>query len=129
MSGLAAKLPLSISPDIGAYEALNTIKEVAAQNIKMIVFTNPGERVMDAFFGVGVRRYLFRQNTLETHSYLKAKIKKQIAKYLPYVKIEKLHIDSTATNPQLPENFIKVVLQYKISPYNISSVLELPVSA
>ena len=65
MSGLAARLPLGISDSEGPYDLLQTIKEVAAQNLKMLVFTNPGERIMDISFGVGVRRFLLRQNIRE----------------------------------------------------------------
>ena len=39
MAGLGARLPLLISDSEGAYDLLQTIKEVAAQNIKMVVFT------------------------------------------------------------------------------------------
>ena len=52
MAGLAARLPLQTSLTDGVYDLLKDIKSVTAQNIKMIVFTNPGERVMDINFGV-----------------------------------------------------------------------------
>ena len=58
MPGLAARLPLLISESEGPYDLLQTIKQVAAQNLKMVIFTAPGERIMDINFGVGIRRYL-----------------------------------------------------------------------
>ena len=129
MSGLAAKLPLTITPPGEAYGLLATIEEVAAQNIKMVVFTNPGERVMDPAFGVGVRRFLFRQNTLETHDTLRNRIRQQINKYLPYVKIDRIFVDSILSNPELPENYIKVLLRYHIPPNSKPLALELPITA
>ena len=128
MSGLAARLPLQASPEDGAYDLLTSIEEVAAQNIKMVVFTNPGERIMDPAFGVGIKRFLFRQNAYETHDVLRTRIREQIAKYLPYVEIQRILMDSALTNPELPENYLKVVLQYKIPTQNRTLVLELPIS-
>ena len=129
MAGLGARLPLLVSDAEGAYDLLQTIKEVAAQNIKMVVFTNPGERVMDPAFGVGIKRFLFRQNNEETYRVLKNRIRQQIGRYLPYVKISKLFINSPINNPEIPENFMGLVIEYKIHPYNQTDVLELSVSA
>ena len=129
MPGLAARLPLLISESEGPYDLLQTIKQVAAQNLKMVVFTNPGERVMDIDFGVGIRRYLFRQNVTETHDMLNTRVREQIARYLPYIKITDLQIDSPISNANLPDNFMKLRLAYKINPYNQTDVLELSITA
>ena len=128
MAGLAARLPLLISESDGPYDLLQSIKEVAAQNVKMVVFTNPGERIMDINFGVGIKRFLFRQNTRETHDILRSRIREQITRYLPYIKILELQIDSPLTNPNMPDNFMKLRLAYKIRPHNLREVLELSIS-
>ena len=128
MPGLAARLPLLISDSDGPYDLLETIKEVAAQNLKMVVFTNPGERIMDANFGVGIRRFLFRQNIRESHDELRGRIEEQVRTYLPYVRIVTIDIQSPITNPDFPDNFVNVRLEYKIRPYNQREVLELPIS-
>mgnify|MGYP003116532686 FL=1 len=129
MPGLGARLPLNTSLEDGPYELLQDIKQVAAQNIKMLIFTNPGERIMDINFGVGIKRYLFRQNTQITYNTLKGRIREQLATYLPYVKIEKLYINSPLNNPNLPENFMGLRIEYKIVPFNERDVLELSVSS
>lgn len=129
MSGLAAKLPLTITSAKEAYNLLQTIEQVAAQNIKMVVFTNPGERVMDADFGVGIRRFLFKQNVTFTHDTLRQRVLQQINKYLPYVEIQRLLIDSPETNPELPDNYMKLLLRYRIPPSSRTLVLELPITA
>ena len=129
MQGLAASLPLKASDTDGPYELLQTIKEVAAQIIKMIVFTNPGERVMNPNFGVGIKRFLFRQNAPETHRVLENRIRQQIGMYLPYVKILRVYLNTPFNNPDVPENFMGIILEYKISPFNERDVLELSISA
>ncbi len=128
MPGLAARLPLIISDSDGPYDLLETVKEVAAQNLKMVVFTNPGERIMDTSFGVGIRRFLFRQNVRESHDELRTRIRQQVTTYLPYIKITEIAIDSPLTNSDIPDNFMVVRLLYRIDPYNEVEVLELPIS-
>ena len=129
MPGLAARLPLLISESEGPYDLLQTIKEVAAQNLKMVIFTAPGERIMDINFGVGIRRYLFRQNVTQTHDVLVNRIREQVAIYLPYIKILDLEVDSPISNPSMPENLMTLRLVYKIDPYEQTDVLELSISA
>ena len=129
MPGLAARLPLLISESEGPYDLLQTIKEVAAQNLKMVIFTAPGERIMDINFGVGIRRYLFRQNVSQTHDALTSRIREQVAIYLPYIKIMDLQVDSPISNPSMPENLMALRLVYKIDPYDQTDVLELSISA
>ena len=46
MSSLSVALPLRYSTTDG-YEMNKSIKDVLKQNLKMLVLTNPGERVMD----------------------------------------------------------------------------------
>ena len=58
MSSISIKLP--ITPDSGnGYTMIKTIKKMVNQNLKMLILTIPGERVMDPNFGVGVQKYLF----------------------------------------------------------------------
>ena len=58
MPGLSPKLPLSID-EIDGLATNKDFREVARQNLKMIVLTSPGERIMPADYGVGLRRMLF----------------------------------------------------------------------
>ena len=60
---LSITLPLSLGDSDGPYLTHDDMESVAAQNLKMIVLTSPGERVMDSSFGVGIRSYLFEQAT------------------------------------------------------------------
>ena len=39
--------------------SLSELKEVVEQNLKMVLLTNPGEKIFNLEFGVGLRRYLF----------------------------------------------------------------------
>ena len=62
MQGFSPKLPLSLDPRDG-FLLTKSLPEVVAQNLRMLILTSPGERVMIPAFGVGLYNYLFELNT------------------------------------------------------------------
>ena len=133
MSGISPKLPLYIDPVDGI--ALNkTLKQMTRQNLKMIILTSPGERIMHPKFGVGLRRYLFMNNTQSTLSDINRKIEEQIRTYLPSVRIRSIkflsengeEIRSSFENSS-SSNYIKLVLDYEIPSAFVSDTLDIKV--
>ena len=127
MAGFSPKLPLTLDSDDG-YALTKTIKEVAKQNFTMLVLTNPGERIMDPEFGVGILAYLFENNTPGVYSQIDARIREQASKYLPFIIIESIDFKSPVTNPGLTDNFLGVSISYNIKRLNIGDVLEIPLN-
>ena len=72
--GLSPKLPLTYDESEG-YRMNKKFAEMVLQNLKMLLLTNPGERIMEPDFGVGLKRYLFEQNIDAVHGDIHAKIK------------------------------------------------------
>ncbi len=133
MSGISPKLPLYIDPVDGI--ALNkTLKQMTRQNLKMIILTSPGERIMYPKFGVGLRRYLFMNNTQSTLSDINRKIEEQVRTYLPSVRIRSIkflsengeEIRSSFENSS-SSNYIKLVLDYEIPSAFVSDTLDIKV--
>jgi phage baseplate assembly protein W len=116
MAGYSAALPL-IEDSNDGFRLLQTLQQVALQNVKMILFTEPGERIWDLNFGVGIKRYLFEQNTPSRRNELKLRISNQISTYLPYINIIKLDINAISENDEIIEtsNFLKVTMLFSIS--------------
>ena len=90
--GYSAQLPLQYSPEDGHYVLLKSIRSVGQQNLKMLVLTNPGERIMNPDFGVGISRYLFQQEGNFTSGVIQNRIVSQVNKYLPYIEITNIDI-------------------------------------
>ena len=122
--GLSIALPLSLDEKAGPYKSNVTLDEVAQQNIKMIVLTNPGERVMAPDFGVGIRNYLFEQETPFLINDIRTRIGNQVEKYAPFIKIRELNIDVDSDN-----GFLSVQIKYAVPAGGIVSDLTIPVSA
>lgn len=116
MAGYSAALPL-IEDSNDGFRLLQTLQQVALQNVKMILLTEPGERIWDLNFGVGIKRYLFEQNTPSRRNQLELRISNQISTYLPYINILKLDINAISENDEIIEtsNFLKVTMLFSIS--------------
>jgi phage baseplate assembly protein W len=93
----------------------------AKQNLKMIILTDKGERIMNPDFGVGLRRYLFENisngnilkdgNLEKLETKLFQDISKQVSRYATNITINDLKIEV------LSENEINVKLYYTVDGF------------
>jgi len=79
--------PVSYDSESGFYSATSSMLEVAAQNLKVLFLTIPGERIYHPRFGIGIEKYIFEMDTQSLRTSMTARISEQISRYLPYVKI------------------------------------------
>ena len=102
---------LPFAPDkITGFTQNMTLQQVASQNLINLILCVPGERIMHAGFGVGLRNYLFRMNNSGTRTHLKARIKAQVADYLPYIEIVNISFNGSDIDSYL----LKIDLSYAI---------------
>ena len=126
-SGISAKLPLTVSNTFGAYNLITDYKALAIQNLKMLILTCPGEKMMDINFGVGLRRYLFEQNGASTYGEIDQAIREQVASHLPYIQINSIEFTVPEDSPDFYPHTIDLDLKFKIIPLQINSTLNVKV--
>ena len=123
MPGFSPKLPLQIDTLDGI--GLNkTFAEVVKQNLKMLLLTIPGEKIMDPDFGVGLSRFLFESNDSGTHRLIETKIAEQLSYYYPFVEIVSLDI-SPNRNQVDRAHTLSIELRYVITAESLEDVLEI----
>ena len=139
MSGLTPKLPIVLDPDNG-FMLIKTFRELAIQNLKNVLLTSPGERVMDPEFGCGIRKYLFQQNHETTYLEIEGRIQNQVVKYLPFIALMGITFSSPTVgedhNPGaghgdrgssiLDGNFLGIEIKFKVIPLGVNETLNLP---
>ena len=59
MSAIGPKLPLIRDDVFGHFSLFTEYKDEIRQNLKNLLLTAPGERMMNPDFGVGLRHFLF----------------------------------------------------------------------
>ena len=124
MPGFSPKLPLVLDEEDG-YALTKDLKEVAKQNFKMLVLTNPGERIMDPTFGVGILAYLFENNTPAVYQQIESRIRQQAEKYLPYITVENVQFSGPIGDPDIADNFLGVSISYSIQRLGVRDTLQI----
>lgn len=94
MAGFAPKLPLKLSTDQG-YTLISDLKALSKQNFLMLLLTNPGERIMDSNFGVGIRRLLFENDSPFLRINFEQRLKNQVQIYAPYISVTNIKYGNT----------------------------------
>ena len=72
MSSLAVKLPIN-KDSINGYQMIDNFEDLIKQNLKMLVLTAPGERVMEPNYGAGLRNFLFENFNNQTFTIVTGK--------------------------------------------------------
>tara|TARA_R100000808_G_C2076833_1_gene102205 strand:+ start:174 stop:707 length:534 start_codon:yes stop_codon:yes gene_type:complete len=125
MSGYAPKLPLQTNGPQGYYNITN-LQSLAKQNLKNLLLTNPGERIMLADFGVGLRNFLFEPNTIETRDIIRTTLIQQANKYLPYIDIGDIVIQDLSSAGNSPASVITlhINVNYFVIPLALPDELD-----
>ena len=76
----------------GWFSSTETTLEAVKTNIKMLLKTNTGERLMQPKLGLNLRRYLFEQITGETLLSIKNHIIDSFKVWLPFVEIKNIDV-------------------------------------
>ena len=119
--------------EINGYALNQNFKEVARQNLKMVILTSPGERIMIPEFGVGIRNYLFENVNTSTFNTIRQRIINQVASYLPYITIRNIEFTSerndgiSGVEPSSNSNYVNIQIRYSVPSMFISDTLILQI--
>jgi len=119
MSSLNVKLPITRN-DIDGYTMIKDLKTLLNQNLKMIILTNPGERVMDPNFGVGINSYLFDNFNNSIYTDIRNRVNEQVAEYLPVITIDSITFDGSDED----RNLLGISISYSIPSIGVKDLLE-----
>lgn len=119
MASIGPKLPLTLDSGDG-YTSIKTLRSMVKQNLKMLVLTNPGERVMEPEFGVGIRQFLFENFQSDVYARIDERIREQVNIYLPVISINRLEFGRLKQD----ENLLSLRLEYSIPDIGIRDLLE-----
>ena len=113
------KIPFQL--ENGNFVNNSDILENIKQKMKMIVLTNPGEKIMEPTFGVGIRKYLFENKkskinekfgnriissqTVDVVQQIKNDINNQVILFLPEIQLKNISVTTE-------ENSINVTVNY-----------------
>ena len=124
-TGYSAYLPLTFDQIDGPYRLNKTLKDVGRQNLKMLVLTNPGERIMNPDFGVGISQFIFEPETDIMFLNIRQRIINQVQEYLPYILINSINISRIEDL----ESGVSVKIDYSIESVAFREILEVGITS
>ena len=77
--------------DVNLFKGTQTVKEQVKSNLINLLLTEPGERINEPNFGVGLKNLLFEQNP--DIEILKEKINTQIEYYIPLISLSDVNMN------------------------------------
>jgi len=95
-----------------------TTLEQAGSNIKNLLLTAKGERVMQPDFGSRLRELLFEQYTEDLSSRIQNEIQEAISTWLPYINISSVNIVQSDEDPNTTSVDIDFALNYEPDRFN-----------
>ena len=103
----------------GNTDTISAVRE----NIKILLLTNKGERVMHAGMGTGIfassQSILFEPNLRdEAFEGIRLEIETAIKNYLPYVKVLGIDMITQEQQPNLGDNKIRISMRYTLVDQN-----------
>jgi phage baseplate assembly protein W len=93
-------------------QSFQTIDQVKS-NIKNLILTRKGERLMHPTFGTELYDSLFNQNTDDLEIEIQNSIESAIAEWMPFISIEEILVDQSNTNRDT--YFFTVSLKFKVA--------------
>lgn len=124
--GFSPIIPLQKSEEDGYYALTKTIAANTKQNLKNLLLTSPGERVMIPDFGAGLRNYLFSNQYETIEADITYRIEDQIGRYMPFIEIN--NIEYMRNEPQHTNSGahqrLDVQIFYSVPVFNFADMLE-----
>jgi uncharacterized protein len=117
LQGISPQIPLAYSQTDGPYSLNKTLGQTIKQNLRMLILTSPGERIMVPGFGVGLYNFLFEQTHTDSFSVIAQRIKEQIGFYMPSVNLEEINFYTSDDDKSLQFNEVRVSIRYNILPF------------
>ena len=118
----APKFPLRFK-EKKVFENVANTKELVKFHMTNLLLTNPGEKISDPSYGIGIRQMLFENMTTGTLNLWQDKITDAIQRYLSYI-----NLNQVLLTPFFDENRITIKIAYNLLNDTEQQILELELS-
>jgi uncharacterized protein len=92
---------LPLAPDRDGVMRLVEGSDKVSESIRIILDTEPGERMMRPTFGCGLRRFLMRPNTAATRTAMRSDIERALVDQEPRIVVSLVRVEPDADDPAL----------------------------
>jgi phage baseplate assembly protein W len=116
---LGIKIPIQIT-NVAFAQNFTELDQLKS-NIKNLLLTKKGERVMNPDFGAGVETVLFEQITDDFEEKVQDIITTSVETYIPNVTIEEINVDMSDANKD--RNYVSISLKFRSKNTGLSDTV------
>ena len=106
----------------GYFKTTKTTIESVKNNIRLLLKTEKGERLFQPNLGLALRRFLFEQINEDTNILIENEIVDTFERWLPFVDLKKLDVNTSPTNTDRNQIEIKITFSIRRAPGTLESV-------
>ena len=106
----------------GYFKTTKTTIESVKNNIRLLLKTEKGERLFQPNLGLALKRFLFEQINEDTNILIENEIVDTFEKWLPFVEIRELDVNTQPVNSDRNQIKIKVTFNIRRAPGSLESV-------
>ena len=106
----------------GYFKTTKTTIESVKNNIRLLLKTEKGERLFQPNLGLALRRFLFEQINEDTNILIENEIVDTFEKWVPFVEIRELDVNTQPINSDRNQIKIKVTFNIRRAPGSLESV-------
>lgn len=123
--GRGVAFPVGLTPS--SRLSFSAGPENIVEALRLILSTEPGERVMLPAFGAGLRRFLFEPNIPATHRLVEEAVRRAVVRWEPRVRLDGVRVTADPSDP----GFAVVEVRYRLVASGAEGelVLDVPVAA
>lgn len=105
----------------GMFEQSTTLLQQVRSNLKNLVLTTKGERVMQPEFGTDLRRILFEQITEDTFDNIRLTITEAVERWMPFLDVRE--VEPTVDDPaNIHRVNVKISYRFRNNPNVTDSI-------
>jgi len=106
--GIGLRFPLVTPQGFGWIAGVDAVD----QAVRAVLLTEPGERIGRPAFGAGLRRFLFRPNSLETRAEIRKNVEEALPRDETRIKLQDVQVVADAREPTL----VRIAIRYQVPP-------------
>ena len=122
--GIDLPVQLAVSGSDGYFASTSTTIEAIKNNIKNLLKTQKGERLMHPTLGLNLKKYLFEPFTNDLKDNITSEILNSFQFWLPFVNIVNVKIDMDKSNDNIGNSRLNIIVDFNITkdPNSLESV-------
>ena len=121
--------PLQLATgSLGYLEATDSVVEAIRSNVRALLMTNWGERLMHPDLGCNLREFLFEQKTAALQARIAARIKAQLSQWMPFLSLTGLFVTFSESDSSIPDPGFRIDLNIVYGNNPIDLFLIFPVT-